>query len=435
MKKKTHIGLEEAVFFLLYYIYMNGVRRIMIPMSSVTVVAILMLVLFIVIYYARGKIPFFSTSDKIQGFSWGMIAVLIFLNNTSISQGLTTGGMIQLYVMICFMLFAANESDWIWKWVSWTEIFVMIHAIATIVLYFNRNLRVRFASIMFYGADLAAYLRHSEKGYACGLSSHFSSNGMILGIGILVFFEDICAQRAIDSEEKSSWKIWSRIISLICCFYAIILSSKRGPLIAIFVVISLTYIIATKKNLVKRIILLSTFYLLLFLAYRILVQRIPGLSTIAEKFSELENSSAGITNGRSGLWQLAFDMFEKNPLMGNGRGSYSIYAKRTNAISSSAHNYYLDILAELGLIGLGLYLMAFISGIVMAIRTLRKALKVGMDRCYIMALSIALEIQLFVIIYNMSATALMYYQILIPYFIACTVPKAITNKGIKRSGG
>jgi O-antigen ligase len=157
-----------------------------------------------------------------------------------------------------------------------------------------------------------------------------------------------------------------------------------------------------------------------------LLTRIPGLSIIAAKFARLENSDAGLLNGRQGLWTRAIELFKSNPIFGAGYGSYAAYASVTDAITTSAHNYYLQVAAELGVIGLILYVMAFVSGIISTLKQLKFIVgKQKANDIRILYLCAALAVEIFVLIYSMTSTALMYYPILIPYFIACTVARAL----------
>ncbi len=60
-------------------------------------------------------------------------------------------------------------------------------------------------------------------------------------------------------------------------------------------------------------------------------------------------------NGRSDLWRVAIDEFQKHPLAGAGAGSYEriwLQSPRSNFFVRDAHSLYLETLAELGVIGL-----------------------------------------------------------------------------------
>lgn len=280
--------------------------------------------------------------------------------------------------------------------------------------------------MMFSGTTLSNALRYYNRGYMSGLCEHFSSNGMYLGIGLFFFVERIFY---CNRTKKRNIYTFLYFLGALITLYALILSSKRSPLLAFAIGIIFVYLVKNSKNVVRNIIILLVAVIAIYFAYIWLVPYIPGLDTIVNKFLELEDSDAGILNGRGGLWEIALNMFNSNPLFGQGFGAYAEYSADLDAITTSAHNYYLQIMAELGIVGLVLYLAAFVSALAFTIIMLKKFLKSDAENKneMIMALSISLGIQVFVLVYNLTATALMYYYILIPYFIACTIPRTILH--------
>jgi O-antigen ligase len=79
-------------------------------------------------------------------------------------------------------------------------------------------------------------------------------------------------------------------------------------------------------------------------------------------------------NGRAGLWRVAWHDFEAHPLIGSGAGSYEDYwlQHRTTPLKvKNAHSLYLETLAELGIVGFALLVVALAAPLVGAFR-LRK---------------------------------------------------------------
>lgn len=431
MKKSVLYSIMSscAIFLLIYYCYMNSLRRYFIPASAVTVPLILAFIAVTTLITNNGKIKLYGTLDKVLCGSWFLIAALILIDNHSLSTSFMSGGMIQLYVMICFLLFMNNDDKWIEQWLSLTVFFVVINALATIVFYFNISLYKQFINIFFNGETVTSLLTYYNKGYMCGLCTHFSSNGMILGIGTIVVFQKLKGL-FLKKDKNKKIKITKILytIALLLVIYGLFLSSKRSPLIAAIIAIVVTLLIASGKNILKKLITLVASFGALAALYFIAVEYIPGFDTIANKFTSLESSDAGVLNGRDYLWEMAIDLFKESPLIGSGYGGYAAYAESVDAFTTSAHNYYLQILAELGIIGLILYLIAFISSVIFTAKLIVKASKINVTEEDIAALSISLGIQIFVLIYNFTATSLMYYSILIPYILSCTVPRIINKK-------
>ena len=83
------------------------------------------------------------------------------------------------------------------------------------------------------------------------------------------------------------------------------------------------------------------------------------------------------SNGRFDFWRAAWDTFREHPTGGAGGGTYwQAWATRPPqaATSEEAHSLYLGTLAELGLVGLALLLVALAPPLVAAVRSRRSPL-------------------------------------------------------------
>jgi hypothetical protein len=76
-------------------------------------------------------------------------------------------------------------------------------------------------------------------------------------------------------------------------------------------------------------------------------------------------------NGRAPLWRAAWHDFEAHPIIGSGAGSYQDYwlLHRTTPLQvKNAHSLYLETLAELGIVGFVLLIVALAAPLVAAFR-------------------------------------------------------------------
>jgi O-antigen ligase len=81
-------------------------------------------------------------------------------------------------------------------------------------------------------------------------------------------------------------------------------------------------------------------------------------------------------NGRWQLWQAAWKEFKSKPVNGHGAGSYQAWWARHGTLPGfiqDAHSLYLQVLGELGIIGLVLLVGAFLAGLAAAARRLLRA--------------------------------------------------------------
>jgi O-antigen ligase len=96
-------------------------------------------------------------------------------------------------------------------------------------------------------------------------------------------------------------------------------------------------------------------------------QFVPGQS-IQRSLSFLSGSGSGLSsNGRSQLWSEAWGLFTSHPLFGAGTGSFFGF----DGLNQYPHNLFLEVAAELGLVGLVLLVVFLASswfGVVRAAR-------------------------------------------------------------------
>lgn len=425
--KKSSKVMSIIVFLLLYYIYMNPIRKVMIPLDGIVIPLILVMTFIIVVKRNHAKVDWPILKIREIAILWMIIGSYIFINNISLIDELIYGGMIQLYVMISFLVYVSHDENWFNTWIKWTKYYALFYAITTIVFYFNPGLYFRFIQFMY--PDIVDVLRlFYNNGWMCGICDHFSTNGMVLAAGLMICLNELLARK-----EKRNTHHKQRIVLYVIAIiilYGLILSSKRAPLIMSLFAISFTYIIASGKNVFKRIIILSVFGLILLFIYEFLLPYIPGLSTIADKFQNTKDSDGGVLQGRLFLWEQAYKMINSAPILGHGYGSYSFYTKQMDFFTTSAHNQYLQTFAELGIIGLLLYAFAFLFAIQLTIKNLQKMVSRSnlVSPLDLLVMKNSLSYQIFVVLYSFSASTFIYYSIIIPYFLSVTASCILARK-------
>jgi hypothetical protein len=93
-----------------------------------------------------------------------------------------------------------------------------------------------------------------------------------------------------------------------------------------------------------------------------------GIAETGELQHRLTNFN---NNGRIAQWHLAVDTFSKQPLHGTGAGTFArTWAKEGNNLFRiiDSHSLYLGVMAELGLVGILLLLLGFLSLLIAALR-------------------------------------------------------------------
>jgi hypothetical protein len=102
--------------------------------------------------------------------------------------------------------------------------------------------------------------------------------------------------------------------------------------------------------------------------------------TTAESLDPRARLSDPSSNGRVTQWRIAYGQFERTPLRGHGAGTYEIVWNQhrpDDGLVRDGHTLYLEVLSELGLVGLAAILaalLAILAGIALRVRGPHRAL-------------------------------------------------------------
>ncbi|MEX5441373.1 O-antigen ligase family protein, partial [Acinetobacter indicus] len=145
----------------------------------------------------------------------------------------------------------------------------------------------------------------------------------------------------------------SRIIFLffnLFTFLLVFLLQTRGALISI--VLMWIWLVFKKNNFTK---LKSIYiYMLLIVGLAITLGLFNFLLSIMD-FYFFSERGTGDLSGRTQLWSLAYTIIKDNPIVGVGIGSFESISLTGVAV----HNFYLNIILEMGLVGLLIYFFCF----------------------------------------------------------------------------
>jgi O-antigen ligase len=152
--------------------------------------------------------------------------------------------------------------------------------------------------------------------------------------------------------------VWLYRVQFMLAASAALLTASRGPLLASSgILLCLPAVIFRSSE--KQKIALGA---LAVLAAGLILYLVPAaswkrLGTIGGEIS------TGTFNDRQVIWEAGLDVFRRDPIVGVGAGAFRAVVRNSTGISYVAHNTFLSILVELGLIGFGLFLALFIYSI------------------------------------------------------------------------
>lgn len=235
-----------------------------------------------------------------------------------------------------------------------------------------------------------------------------------------------------NSRKKRTVLEWAIIILFAVSF---VLMRKRGFLISAVTAILIIWVLRqfarrnaslTVQRIIRRIatiVLALMVGVLLYNRFNLFRNALDGF--VGKLFSEDDTYS-----GRTSLYFLALRLFSESPLIGIGWGNYRTFTMGIfhsfSVNTFDAHNVYLQLLCETGIVGLLTYLASVMISLFRSIKMRRyisEQSTVSENLC-----DFALFLQLFYILYSISGNPLYDYQFLITYFVGVAISlKTATN--------
>lgn len=177
----------------------------------------------------------------------------------------------------------------------------------------------------------------------------------------------------------TAWGRRACVAGIALCGYGLLGSQSRGGLVAVLVAAAVVVLSSRGR---ERVRMIGATLVLVAAGVGTLMLTPTGQQT-------LERITHGDSSGRSDLWRIASAQFADFPVHGVGLGNYPVVASRyvtrdtehTELVVSSAprttHNAYLEVAAELGLLGIASF-GTFVGGaLLLAMRGVRRARRLG----------------------------------------------------------
>ncbi|MGH7580029.1 MAG: O-antigen ligase family protein [Gemmatimonadales bacterium] len=156
---------------------------------------------------------------------------------------------------------------------------------------------------------------------------------------------------------RSALLRWACRAYMIVGLVAVALTASRGGMVATIMALAIVPLTMTKLSPGR----LVTALVVLALSGAVAVAYVPEkiVERLATTSTEVEDLSLG---GRFGLWKAGVKAFTARPITGYGPGSWrTAVAPWLGPNPQVAHNSFLSVLVELGLVGLTLYLTMFVA--------------------------------------------------------------------------
>lgn len=254
----------------------------------------------------------------------------------------------------------------------------------------------------------------SARSYRNGFTAHYSTNAIYITFGI------ICMFALLVNEGRKKFR-YLEFIGLVACFFALFLTTKRTHLAIAIVACMSMYLLSGDKRLSSRMTGLLAWGAAALAVFSIAAQYIPELSMTIDRIIGLSDDDT--FGSRSDLYSICINLWKSSPIVGNGWGSFTeaLYNSPAGArfavqgyFEIDAHNVFLQILAESGLVGLCIFLAWSVGSLIQTGRLTRSS---EIDATYKTVVTAAWGVQLFFLVYCFTGNPLYDPQMFIPFLL------------------
>ena len=163
---------------------------------------------------------------------------------------------------------------------------------------------------------------------------------------------------------------------------------------------------------------------------------------LLQSLERLSNFSSDVTlSGRTKLWSLALYLWRKNPIFGIGYGTFSTFTSNNLEFTYknfgvqrnyAAHNIYIQLLTENGLLGCSIFFVFFIVALIKCYIYIRKSKEQSSNSYFLLVVSLFL--QLWFLLYGLSGNPLYMSDQFAMYLFAIMIMRS-ANDFISEIGG
>jgi O-antigen ligase len=168
---------------------------------------------------------------------------------------------------------------------------------------------------------------------------------------------------------------WALVLCALVCTVALLLTESRGGLVALAVALVAAVLLAGRLR--AGVLAIGLVIAALGVSYYVLVAPPQSLQRLTQFY-------AGGGTGRTDLWSIAVQMIGDNPVVGVGAGNFQVrepfYASGTINLPEVqfvidtpkvVHNTYLEVLVQLGVLGLAAFGGLVLGSLALALRRIR----------------------------------------------------------------
>ena len=231
-------------------------------------------------------------------------------------------------------------------------VFATIHAGITVLCWALPQIYEKVIYPLFF-SDVSLIV---GRGYQSAFTAHYSTNAVYITLGLL------CLPAIAKTTKRRNLILLYALLGI-----ALILTAKRAhTAFTLIGIIAAWFAMSSRK--IETLVKIPVLVVGVALCVIALAQWFPELNALVSRFADAFSDDT--FGGRSEFYDLCIRMWEDSPLFGNGWGSYTVHFNQTalgaeylatGFTTMTAHEVYLQVLAENGVVGFLLFAFALFA--------------------------------------------------------------------------
>ena len=363
---------------------------------------ILFFILILEIIISRNKIKV----DKLRII---FLIFVLYVFFSAVFKNRKTGFQYILMLFNCFIILQMENDEKVYsKFINKAEIISLIFAIYTVINYFYRDITSIIFRFILSENQINNINKLLSNNLIPGLAGETSFNSFCIMIGLIATVSKILVTKKMN---------FKSIIKITIFLISIYLTGKRSSILISSIIIGVTifiyFLTSMKLEIIEK-----------FIMSIIIICVIPIIFKILKYNVLLKSSNSIDLSNRTWFWGLAISMYKSNPIFGCGINTfdflYNVSKLGSGYIAyAGAHNSYIQILAELGILGLVIFLIYVLLNFIKSIKILSKSNCINIEASIIFSIFS----QLFILIYAMTENPFYQPQQIIYYFYCLSIIK------------
>ena len=194
----------------------------------------------------------------------------------------------------------------------------------------------------------------------------------------------------------------------------------------------LTYYALNPEKVFQKTFRLMLVLVIILIVWPVITEMIPQLGDTLLKIQNVGTDSSSLT--RISMWTYAWQTFLEHPIIGIGWFGirYSSLASSIVDATTGCHNIYLELLAETGIIGFSVFVIAAVSSVIITFKNIQLLNCNEEYNAYRPVLVTSFAIQIFCLIYGLTGN--MIYDRTFLFYIICVAASLAFYVNVVKKG-